>query len=187
MKKLINYSLQGLLVFTPIFLTVFIIVWLVGFVDKYLTIKLTDNYTVRGGGLILLLIIMPVLGWLVSNYLGKKLVGAIESLIDKIPLIKLVYRSLKDLVGAFGGGEKKFSHPVIVKLNQEGNVRILGFLTRESLDCLGIANSVAVYFPQSYNFAGNVIVVPSSSVEAIAADASEVMTFIVSGGISGPK
>lgn len=186
MKKLLNYFLQGLLVFTPIFLTVFIIVWLVTFVDKYLTIK-TEYYTIRGGGLILILIILPILGWLASNFLGRKLVEWMEKLIDKIPLLKLVYHSLKDLVGAFGGGEKKFTRPVSVKLTENGSVKVLGFLTRQSLDCLGIKDSVAVYFPQSYNFAGNVIIVPSSSVEPLSADASEVMAFIVSAGVSGPK
>ena len=44
---------------------------------------------------------------------------------------------------------------------------------------------MAVYFPQSYNFAGNLLVFPKDQVQALDAESSEVMAFIVSGGVSG--
>jgi uncharacterized membrane protein len=50
---------------------------------------------------------------------------------------------------------------------------------------LGMPDHVAVYFPQSYNFAGQLAVVPRENVELLDAPSAEVMTFIVSGGISG--
>ena len=62
---------------------------------------------------------------------------------------------------------------------------ILGFVTREDLAFLGRGDSVAVYIPQSYNFAGNVMVFPRARVRPIEAEASAVMQFIVSGGVSG--
>ena len=66
-----------------------------------------------------------------------------------------------------------------------GGVRILGFVTRDALHALGMPEHVAVYFPQSYNFAGQLLVVPRDHVEILDVPSSEVMTFIVSGGISG--
>ncbi len=186
MKNLIQYFLKGLLVFTPIALTVFVIVWLVQLVDKYLTIR-TENYTIHGGGLVILLILLPVIGYFTSQYLGRKLFEWFEKLITKIPLIKLLYNSLKDLMGAFAGDKKSFNKPVLVDLAGNDGAKIVGFVTRESLDFLNIKDHVAVYFPQSYNFAGNILIFPAKNVRPIDADASDVMAFIVSAGVSGPK
>ena len=61
---------------------------------------------------------------------------------------------------------------------------ITGFVTRDDLSLLGLNDDVAVYLPQSYNFAGNLIIVPRDRVVPIAAPASVVTALIVSGGIS---
>jgi uncharacterized membrane protein len=104
-----------------------------------------------------------------------------------VPLVKLLYSSIKDLVGAFVGDQKKFDQPVIVNVMPGGSAKALGFVTRKSMDFLGLEKSVAVYFPQSYNFAGSVLIFPLDQVQPIQADSSEVMAFIVSGGVSGVK
>ena len=85
------------------------------------------------------------------------------------------------------GDTKKFDKPVSVELIPGGKVRALGFVTRESLGFLGMENQVAVYMPQSYNFAGNVLLVPSDQVQSLSVDSSAIMTFVVSGGVSGPE
>ena len=58
-------------------------------------------------------------------------------------------------------------------------------VTRDALIGLQLPDHVAVYFPQSYNFAGNLLVVPRSAVEPLSVSSGELMTFIVSGGVSG--
>jgi len=67
------------------------------------------------------------------------------------------------------------------------NVKVIGFITKESLASWGMVNEVVVYLPQSYNFAGQIIVVPKEQVTIINASSSEVMAFIVSGGVSEIK
>jgi uncharacterized membrane protein len=57
-------------------------------------------------------------------------------------------------------------------------------LTAPSLAHLGLGDRVAVYLPQAYNFAGQTIVVRASQIERISADATDVMAFIVSGGVT---
>lgn len=186
MKKLVNYFFKGLLVFTPIALTGFVVFWVVGLISKHLTIPM-GKHTIPGGGLIILLILFPVIGFITSRFLGRKLFEWFERLITKIPLIKLLYNSLKDLMGAFAGEKKSFNKPVLVDITGNDSAKIIGFVTRESLNFLNIKDHVAVYLPQSYNFAGNVFIFPSKNVKPIDADASEVMAFIVSAGVSGPK
>jgi uncharacterized membrane protein len=88
-------------------------------------------------------------------------------------------------MSAFVGPERRFDRPVIVDLSPGGGVRAIGFVTRDSLAAYGLADSVAVYFPQAYNFAGQLVVVPRAAVKAIDVPSADVMTFVVSGGISG--
>jgi uncharacterized membrane protein len=64
-------------------------------------------------------------------------------------------------------------------------VKLLGFVTRDDLAALGMPGSVGVYVPQSYNFAGMLLVVPSDRIETLRTGTGELMTFIVSGGVSG--
>ena len=78
-----------------------------------------------------------------------------------------------------------FNHPVTFQLSPGNDIRALGFITRESLSRLGLPGHVAVYLPQSYNVAGNLLLVPAERVEAVHAPTSEIVTFLVSGGISG--
>ena len=67
----------------------------------------------------------------------------------------------------------------------DGYVRVLGFVTRDALVGLQLPEHVAVYLPQSYNFAGNLLIVPRSAIEPLSLSSGELMTFIVSGGVSG--
>jgi len=73
---------------------------------------------------------------------------------------------------------------VLVSLSPDSSVQVVGFVTRESLDVLGLTGKVAVYLPQSYNFAGNLIIVPKEQVTLLQAESGTVMAFIVSGGIA---
>lgn len=77
-----------------------------------------------------------------------------------------------------------FNKPVEVALDADHQVRALGFITRGDLQNLGLADSVAVYLPQSYNFAGNLLIVTRDRVIPLAADPAEIMKLIVSGGVS---
>jgi uncharacterized membrane protein len=115
---------------------------------------------------------------------GKSVFQFTDRMLSGMPLVKLLYTSIKDLIRAFVGDHKSFDQPAVVTV-VPGGPRVLGFLTRDALHMLGMPGHVAVYFPQSYNFAGQLAVVPREHVELLDAPSSEVMTFIVSGGISG--
>src|SRR4030095_13081021 len=122
---------------------------------------------------------------LTSNVIGKAVVNEIERMLARVPLVKLLYSSIRDLINAFVGEKKRFDRPVAVSLVPGSSATTLGFVPRESLTHLEMRGYVAVYFPQSYNFAGNVLLVAREHVEGIDASSADVMTFIVAGGISG--
>ncbi len=178
MKRLINYFLKGLLVFVPAALTVFAIVLVFTKIDGLLKLP------IPGMGLIITILSITLIGFLASNFIGKQLFTLIDGLFNKLPVVKMVYSAIKDLIEAFAGEKKSFDRPAIVELTP-GGPKALGFVTRDSLEFLSLSDHVAVYFPQSYNFAGSVLIFPSAQVTPADIDSSDAMAFIVSGGVSG--
>ncbi|MBN2591243.1 MAG: DUF502 domain-containing protein [Sedimentisphaerales bacterium] len=183
MKKLISYFVKGLLIFVPIALTIFLLIWLFTSFDSLFKNRIPNYFT--GLGLIISLVLITFIGFLASNFLGKKLFGLIDRIFTGLPLIKLLYSAVKDILEAFAGDKKSFDKPVIVSVGPGSNAKIVGFITRDSLEQFGLADYVAVYMPQSYNFAGNVLLFPKDSVKPLDIESSQAMAFIVSGGLSG--
>ncbi len=177
MKKITKYFLEGLLFLAPIVLTLYVLYFVFSRVDHIF------RFRAPGLGVLVTLAIVTGIGFLVSTFLARGVAMVIDNIFSRMPLIKMIYTSIKDLVNAFVGEKKRFSWPVLVTLSP-GN-RIIGFVTRPSLETIGLAESVAVYIPQSYNFAGNLIVVPREQITPIEADSGKVMAFIISGGVSG--
>lgn len=178
MKRLMNYFLKGLLVFVPAAVTVFAIVWVFTKVDGLLNVR------IPGLGLVITIVFITLIGFVASNFIGKKFFALIDGLFTKLPVVKMLYSSIKDVIGAFAGEKKSFDKPALVEL-APGGPRAVGFITRESMEFLSLAGHVAVYFPQSYNFAGSVLIFPSEQVKPIDVDSTEAMAFVVSGGVSG--
>ena len=74
-----------------------------------------------------------------------------------------------------------------MKLGGGFDAEVLGFVTRDNLDSIGILDKVAVYFPQAYNFGGNVLLLPRERLTPIDADGALVMSFIVTGGVASAE
>jgi len=98
--------------------------------------------------------------------------------------VRLLYSSTKDLLNAFVGDKRRFDKPVLVELMPGSNAQAFGFVTQESLDQLQLPGHCAVYFPQSYNFAGSLVIFPRAQIRRLDAESSAVMAFIVSGGVT---
>ncbi len=176
--RLVRYFIRGCLVLLPVVVTG----WLM-----FVTLRTIDTLVpigIPGVGLLLTLSFVTLVGLLTSNVVGRKIFQWTDRLLSRMPLVKLVYTSLKDLIGAFVGDHRSFDQAAAIELTP-GGARVLGFLTRDALHALGMPGHVAVYFPQSYNFAGQLAIVPRESVELLDLPSSEIMTFIVSGGVSG--
>jgi uncharacterized membrane protein len=178
MKRISQYFLQGLLFLIPLFVTVYVIYWIFIKIDGMLTLP------VPGLGFIVTIVFITFIGFVASNFLAQKVILLVDKIFARLPLVKMIYSSMKDLVNAFVGDKKSFNRPVQVIINRENNLRVLGFATRSDLEFIGIKDSVAVYLPQAYNFAGTLIIVASEQVIPLEADPGGVMKLIVSGGVS---
>lgn len=195
MNPLLRFFFQGLLVLLPALLTVYL-VWIIGEglnrmlfsiigqqAESFLGLEWPEWLT-SIIGLALVLALITFAGMLTSIYLGRFILQRFDQLLQRIPLIRLLYTSLTDLFRALLGDNKGFDRPVLVQLGADAGVKVAGFITRDDLSMLGLQDEVAVYLPQSYNFAGNLIIVPRDRVQSLDAPASAVTALIVSGGIS---
>ena len=74
---------------------------------------------------------------------------------------------MRELLSALFAKERRFSHPVVVQMSGVSDLEKLGFITQEDLAELGLREKVAVYFPHSYNFSGELFIVPRERVRVM--------------------
>ena len=184
-RSVARWFLRGLIFVAPVAAIVAAVYWVFATLDRWINLEPLLNRKVPGAGIVLTIAVITLIGFLASNFATRWIFSAIEDLLEHTPLVKLVYTSLKDLVGAFVGEKKKFDRPVLVSLTEGSDVATVGFLTRDGLGEIGLPGHVAVYVPQAYNIGGNVVVVPKDRVKPLQADPGAVMTFVVSGGVTG--
>jgi len=178
MSKLFNYFLRGLVIVGPLALTIYVCVVAFRTIDSWLGLP------IRGVGFVLAIVAITVVGFLASSIITRTIISALDQIFERLPFVRLLYTSAKDMLNAFVGEKRRFDKPVLVAVTADRAVKVLAFLTSDSLMSLGIADYVSVYMPQSYGLAGHILVVPSDRVERIDADAAEVMAFIISGGVT---
>lgn len=186
MKRIMNYFFQGLLYIAPFGVTAYIIYLIFKFIDSLLEDILQQflKTDIPGLGLIVIVLFLILVGIIGQSIIARPFKILFKRLLEKAPLLKLIYSAMNDLFSAFVGKEKKFNKPVMVLVNPISNLEKLGFLTEEDLSRLGEKEKVAVYFPHSYNFSGELFIVPKSQVRPIDINPAVAMKFIVSGGIS---
>ncbi len=186
MKRVFNYFLQGLLYVAPLGLTFYIIYFLFTLIDGVFSTYIYEllGFHIPGLGLLILFLIITLLGIVGHSFIFNPIRELVDRLIKRTPVLSLIYSSIKDLLNAFVGKEKKFNQPVLVKVNTISELEKVGFLTQEDLTDLGIKDKVAVYFPHSYNFSGELFIVPAEHVKPFNMSPTEAMKFIVSGGVA---
>ncbi|WP_295768643.1 DUF502 domain-containing protein [uncultured Mucilaginibacter sp.] len=190
-RALFNYFIKGMLVVVPLGVAIFLIIWAVAKLDSALNLsdvlwvnpKTGKGIYVPGLGILTVLTLIMVAGVLVTNVITDPIKHWFARWLNHIPLFKFLYSSIKDFTEAFVGEEKKFNEPVLVEVGTSG-VKKIGFLTRKDMGAIGLPGEVAVYFPYSYSFAGQVVIVPASKVKHIDKSAADVMKFVISGGVT---
>lgn len=181
-KLFLKYFFRGLLYAAPVTITIYIIVELFKFFDGLIPVGIN----VPGMGFLVLIVAITILGVVGSSIILEPLKSQFNQILDKAPLLKTIYSSVKDLLSAFVGSKKSFDKPVLVKINKDSNLEKLGFITAEDLKKIGVTDDrIGVYLPHSYNFSGNFFIVPASQVTPVKnVKSADFMKFIVSGGVT---
>ena len=191
-RALLRYFVKGLLIVVPLAAAFLLIFWAVKTLDSALNLSdylWTDSKTgkpmyIPGLGILNVIVVILIGGILVTNVVTDPIKRWFYRWLNRLPLFKFLYSSIKDLTEAFVGEEKKFNEPVLVEINEFG-LKKVGFLVQKDLVKIGLPGEVAVYFPLSYSFAGQVVIISSEKVKPIDRSAADMMKFVISGGVSG--
>ena len=185
-RRLIKYFLQGLLYISPLAITIFILYSMFRFIDGLLRSSLRSWFYVDipGLGLVIILVLVTLLGFLGQTMLAQPIKKQVTRFMKQSPFLQSIYMTVKDFVEAFLGQEKKFVHPVLVKLNRTSDMEKIGFLTQTDLSELKLKDKVAVYFPQSYSWSGDLFIVPAENVTPLDISPGDAMKFAVTGGVT---
>jgi uncharacterized membrane protein len=179
------YILRGLTVVLPIAATLWALRAIFLLVDDWFApAGAGTSGHIPGLGFVIIIGVATLVGFLAEAKNTRRYVRDLERLLGRIPIVKLVYGTLKDFVDAFLGKKKRFDKPVLVSLGGGFQCEVIGFITREDLSAFGILDKVAVYFPQSYNIGGNLLILPRDRLTLLDADSAAVMTFLISGGVA---
>ena len=190
-NAIFRYFVKGLLVVLPLGAAFFLIFW--GFSSLDAALNLSDKIFVNpstglplyipGLGILSVILVILLTGIIATYLITEPIYNWISRWINRLPLFKFIYSSVKDLTEAFVGEEKKLSEPVLVE--DSNGFKKIGFLTQKDMSAFGLSGSVAVYFPWSYSFSGQVIIVKADKVTPLKVTSAQAMKFIISGGVSG--
>ena len=191
MKFIGRIFLTGILTILPILATIYLVVWLFTAVERFLGRQLLfvipDEYYRAGMGLLAALVLIFLIGLLMRAWLFRQVVKLGEGLLLKIPLIKVVYRALKDLFGLFSNDQKSDSLQVVSVQLPGTSMRLFGFLTRSDFSDMpkgvGLDDEVAVYLPMSYQVGGYTVLMPRNQVTAVPLSREEAMRFVLTAGL----
>ena len=201
MKSIRKWLLAGLLVIVPVMVTVWVLDWIVSSLDKTLQILPSDwqpdkliGFHIPGFGVILAFAILLIVGAAASNFLGKKLVSWWDALLNRIPVVRSIYSSVKQVSDTlFSDGGNAFRTAVLVQWPRE-NVWTIAFITGTPAGDVavhlkngGSDEYVSVYVPTTPNPTGGYfILLKKSECIELSMSVDEALKYIVSMGVVVP-
>ena len=180
----------GLLTLIPAVATLYLLVWLIGGIDrmfgKPLRWLMPDEDYLAGMGIIAAVALVFGVGLLMHGVLFRKIFRRVERAMLSVPLVRSIYGAMKDLLGLFG--EHKDPALQVVSLTMPGTGwRVLGFVTRSEFGDLpagvGAPDEVAVYLPMSYQVGGYTVIVPRAAIKPVDMSREDAMKFILTAGL----
>ncbi len=190
MKKISRVFLTGLATILPSALTLYILFWLGSAAESRLgaAIKfiIPEEYYWTGMGLVAGIGLVFSVGLLMKAYVVRQLVKFGEEMLGRVPLVKSVYGSIRDLMKFLAGSkDNQLGQVVRVKIS-EPDLWVVGFLTNEHVSKIDPSlpdDYVAVYLPLSYQIGGHTVLVPRSAVLPSSMSAKDAMRFAITAGM----
>lgn len=195
MKPVIRAFLTGLAAVLPITVTLYILYWLgstaESLLGRGLKMLIPSNIYWPGMGVGAGLVLVFLIGVLMKAWLFRQVFCWGEQLVERIPLVKALYGSVRDLMSFFSSSGKKSMRKAVMVTIGNTPLRLIGFITREEFDDLpagiGGDDHVAVYLPMSFQIGGFTTMVPRSAVQPLDMSIEQAMRFAVTGGMSELK
>jgi uncharacterized membrane protein len=193
LKYISKTFLTGLITILPVVLTLYLLYWLVvsteAVLGSVIRLVLPENLYLPGMGSIAGLLVVFLVGLLMHAYLVRRLFAWGEQILYHVPVIKTVYRAIRDFFDYFAPEKKKeFEQVVAVSIGNTG-MQVIGFVTQAVPEQLPKdfrdEDSILVYVPLSYMIGGYAVLMPRSAVRPLDMSMEEAMRFTLTAGVTG--
>ncbi len=193
LRFITRHILTGLVTVLPVALTLYLLYWLAvsaeGMLGGMIRFILPENLYWPGMGLIAGLVAVFVVGLLMHAYAVQQFFAKGEQLFYHMPLIKSVYRAIRDFLDYFSPTTKKeFDQVVAVSIGNTG-MQVIGFVMQALPERLPqgfrAEDSILVYLPLSYMIGGYAVLMPRSAVRPLDMNIEEAMRFTLTAGVTG--
>ncbi|HEY32555.1 MAG TPA: DUF502 domain-containing protein [Dehalococcoidia bacterium] len=188
-RKLRAHFLAGILVTVPLGLTVWIFIWIFNGIDNLLqpVIERIFGHDIPGVGFGITVLIIYIVGVIVSNMLGRRLLRYGENLLNRVPMVRYVYNGIRQIMQAFAAPDKTgFMDVVLVEFPRKGT-RTLGFITNETSDESG-RKLLNIFIPTSPNpTSGFLQILSEDQVIRTNLTVDDALKMVVSGGRVSPR
>jgi uncharacterized membrane protein len=199
-SRLRNYFLTGLVLVGPLYITVSLTWWFINWVDDlmrpfipvaYRPETYLPHWRIPGTGLVVALFTLTLLGFLTANFVGRKLVEAGENILNRMPVVRPVYKSLKQIFETlFTKGNSSFRRVGLVEFPSPGMWSLVFLSNSASPDIaakLPETEHVAAFMPCTPNpTTGFFFYVPRRDVIDLDVTVEQAMTLIMSAGMVQP-
>lgn len=193
MKAMKKYFITGMLVIAPVFLTIYVLVMVFRFADNILGRFINDyvqqllGFYIPGIGFLLSILIIFLVGFFASIFIGREVVPFVEKWFVSLPLVKNIYPAFKQLVSFFLAQKQfGFKKVVLVEYPSKG-IWALAFLTNEECPCINKElnrEMLAVFIPNTPGpFSGFVTFYPKEEVKFVDISITDALRIIISGGV----
>ena len=191
MKKISELFLKGLFAILPIAITFSMLYWLgsmaestLGIVIKWL---LPASWYWPGMGLAAGFVIIVIIGLLLNAYVFRRFGGLIERLIESIPLVKVIYNSVRDIAKFASASEHDSELQKAVVVTLSDGTKLIGFVTRKAITLGETSDLTAVYLPMSYQIGGYTIMLPESRIELLNMSVPDAMRLVLTAAMTTPN
>lgn len=176
MNKIQKIFVSGLISFLPLAVTIYIVYAGVSIVENllgtFLRQILPDQSYIPGFGFLTTLVLIFLLGLLLNNFVTAGLLHKLQEKLTEVPLIKVVYSPLRDLMNLFSKGRGSDSLQKVVLVKFDSTKELLGLVTRENFKDLDqnlkiSDEKIAVYIPMSYGLGGYTMLINKSQITPV--------------------
>jgi len=193
LKSISKTLLTGFVTILPVVLTLYLFYWLAvsaeSVLGRLIQLMLPDHLYWPGMGVVAGLAVIFAVGLLMHAYVVQRLFAKGEQVLYHLPLIKTIYRSIRDFLEYFSPTrEKEFEQVVAVSFGDTG-MQVIGFVTQALPENMPEEfrekDSILVYLPLSYMIGGYAVLVPRNAVRSLDMNMEEAMRFTLTAGVTG--
>lgn len=194
MLKLINKNiLTGLITMLPVILTLYLLYWFVltaeSLLGNVIRAAISEEFYRPGMGVVAGLVVAFLVGLLMQTIIARQLLSYVERLMKRLPLIKSVYLSIRDLLNYFSSEKKKDFEQVVAITVGETGMQLIGLVTQADMSKMpegfNQKDSVLVYIPMSYGIGGFAVLVPRNTTKPLKMSMEDAMRFSLTAGVTG--